>query len=318
MDWNRLKVFHAVAEKGSFSGAAAFLKMSQSAVGRHIRYLEDHLQTPLFHRQARGAVLSEQGEILFKACQDIYTQLIFAQALLGDNKASPKGTLRVYAPSGLGVISLSTCIAGFMEIHPELRVEISVDYNNSKKIDFRNIDVAIHTEPILYADLISIPILKQPLKIYASRNYLRKFGVPFKPHHLDHHKLICFDGGPHTPPPYRDYLLFLGATTKKPRCPFLSISSILGVARCVEEGLGISLLSPYMASTLKDVVQILPQVPAAVVEAYLIYPEKLKKTSRIQALQKFIFEEFQTLGHFFEIENEQILSMTSFESVALI
>lgn len=304
MDWNRLKIFHAVAEKGSFLGAAALLKISQSAVSRHIRYLEDHLQTLLVHRQSRGCILSESGEILHKTCQDIAIQLGFAQALLLDKQAIPKGTLKIYVPSDFGMVSLSICLARFIETHPEIRAEIFVDYTHRKKIDFRTIDVAIHTEPTFYAGLISVPLFKQPLKIYASHAYLKKFGVPFKPSHLDSHRLICFEGDGPAALPYYDYLLSLGANIQKPRTPFLSVNSILGMAQCVEQGLGISLLSPYIASTLKNVVQILPEVPVTVVEAYLTYPEKLRETLRLQAFQKFILQEFKTQTLFDEGEEE--------------
>lgn len=308
MDWDRLKIFHAVAEKGSLLGAATFLKMSQSAVSRHIGYLEDYFKIPLLYRQSRGITLSQAGEILYEACQEIFVQFIVTQTLLMDIKGSHKKNLRIYAPSDFGVISLSTCLAGFMKIHPNFCLEIVLDYTHRQQMDFRDIDVAIHTKPVFYAGFISVPILQQSLKLYAARDYLKKFGVPFKPHHLDHHRLICFDnsGQESASSPYRDYLLSLGANPKKPRTPFLSLSSTLTMAQCVEKGLGISLLSPYIAATLRGVVEILPDLPTPVVEAFLTYPEQLQKTSGIKALQKFILEEFQSAPYSMETKEKQI------------
>ena len=62
LDWDKLRVFHAVAEAGSFTHAGESLNLSQSAVSRQISALEESLSVPLFHRHARGLILTEQGE----------------------------------------------------------------------------------------------------------------------------------------------------------------------------------------------------------------------------------------------------------------
>ena len=72
MDWDKLRVFHAVAEAGSFTHAGETLNLSQSAVSRQISGLEERLRVPLFHRHARGLILTEQGEILYRTTREIF------------------------------------------------------------------------------------------------------------------------------------------------------------------------------------------------------------------------------------------------------
>ena len=64
MDWDKLRIFHAAAEAGSFTHAGEALRMSQSAVSRQVSALEKELKVALFHRHARGLVLTEQGSFL--------------------------------------------------------------------------------------------------------------------------------------------------------------------------------------------------------------------------------------------------------------
>ena len=75
MDWDKLKVFHAAAEAGSFTHAGEQLGLSQSAVSRQVSALEQELSVSLFHRHARGLILTEQGDLLFRTAHDVFMQL---------------------------------------------------------------------------------------------------------------------------------------------------------------------------------------------------------------------------------------------------
>src|SRR5947208_14985546 len=67
MDWDKLRIFHAVASAGSFTHAGQQLSLSQSAVSRQISALEEEISTPLFQRHARGLTLTDAGEMLYGA-----------------------------------------------------------------------------------------------------------------------------------------------------------------------------------------------------------------------------------------------------------
>src|SRR6202040_1838008 len=82
MDWDKLRVFQAAADAGSFTRAGETLGLSQSAVSRQVSALEQDLGAPLFHRHARGLILTEQGELLLGTVQDVVLKLEAARSRL--------------------------------------------------------------------------------------------------------------------------------------------------------------------------------------------------------------------------------------------
>src|SRR6202171_2432708 len=95
MDWDKLRVFHAVAEAGSFTHAGEALNLSQSAVSRQISALEESLSVPLFHRHARGLILTEQGELLFRTAREVFAKLAMSESLISESKDRPEGPLKI-------------------------------------------------------------------------------------------------------------------------------------------------------------------------------------------------------------------------------
>ncbi|MDE2114587.1 MAG: LysR family transcriptional regulator, partial [Hyphomicrobiales bacterium] len=93
MDWDKLRIFHAAADAGSFTHAGEALGLSQSAVSRQVSALEQDLEVPLFHRHARGLILTEQGEMLMRTVKEVVTKLDTAKARLTDNRERPNGEL---------------------------------------------------------------------------------------------------------------------------------------------------------------------------------------------------------------------------------
>jgi len=131
MDWDKLRVFHAVAEAGSFTHAGEDLNLSQSAVSRQISALEESLSTTLFHRHARGLILTEQGELLYNTAHEVFGKLSLVEARLRDSKDSPSGDLRVTATVALGSTWLAPLMAEFMAKYPEIELPLSLKTRNS-------------------------------------------------------------------------------------------------------------------------------------------------------------------------------------------
>ena len=75
MDWDKLRIFYNVADSGNFTRAASRLNLSQSAISRQIAGLEIRMGVPLFHRHARGLILTEQGELLFRTIREVFSEL---------------------------------------------------------------------------------------------------------------------------------------------------------------------------------------------------------------------------------------------------
>jgi len=126
MDWDKLKVFHAAAEAGSFTHAGEQLGLSQSAVSRQVSALEQELSVSLFHRHARGLILTEQGDLLFRTAHDVFMQLQAARAKLTDSRERPSGDLKIQTPPALGINWLIPRLGEFTALYPDIRITLIV------------------------------------------------------------------------------------------------------------------------------------------------------------------------------------------------
>src|SRR5579883_480449 len=153
MDWDKLRVFHAVAEAGSFTHAGESLNLSQSAVSRQISALEESLSVPLFHRHARGLILTEQGEALYHTAREVFAKLAMTEAMLSESKDRPKGPLKVTTTVSFGSAWLTPRIREFTDLYPEIQVSLIVD-DSELDLSMREADVAIRMSPPRQPDLV--------------------------------------------------------------------------------------------------------------------------------------------------------------------
>ena len=153
MDWDKLKVFHAAAEAGSFTHAGEQLGLSQSAVSRQVSALEQELSVSLFHRHARGLILTEQGDLLFRTAHDVFMQLQAARAKLTDSRERPSGDLKVTTTPGVGINWLIPRLGEFTALYPEIRISLIVT-DEDLDLSMREADVAIRTRKPTQPDLI--------------------------------------------------------------------------------------------------------------------------------------------------------------------
>ncbi|WP_334177204.1 LysR family transcriptional regulator, partial [Pseudoxanthobacter sp.] len=153
MDWDKLRIFHAAAQAGSFTHAGEMLNMSQSAVSRQVGALEQELGIPLFHRHARGLLLTEQGDLLFRTARDVMMKLDAVQARLADSREKPSGVLRVTTTVGLGTSWLTSRIHEFLEIYPDVELQVILD-DSELDLAMRQADVAIRLRQPVQPDLI--------------------------------------------------------------------------------------------------------------------------------------------------------------------
>ena len=200
MDWDKLRVFHAVAEAGSFTHAGEALNLSQSAVSRQISALEESLSVPLFHRHARGLILTEQGELLFRTAREVFAKLAMSESLISESKDRPKGPLKITTTVAFGSIWLTPRIREFLDLYPEIQVSLVVD-DSELDLSMREADVAIRMSPPRQPDLIQRHLVSVQVHIYGTPEYLKKHGTPQRPEDLDEHRLIVY--GEDSRPPVR-------------------------------------------------------------------------------------------------------------------
>src|SRR5258707_4007978 len=127
MDWDKLRIFHAVASAGSFTHAGQMLTLSQSAVSRQISALEEEITTPLFQRHARGLTLTDEGELLFSAVGDVLARLAAAEEALKNVHDSPRGVLKITTAHGIGAYWLLPLVGQVLGQETEVEIHLIMD-----------------------------------------------------------------------------------------------------------------------------------------------------------------------------------------------
>ena len=190
MDWDKLRIFHAVADAGSLTHAGDTLHLSQSAVSRQIRAFEDSLNTTLFHRHARGLILTEQGELLFDATVAMTKRLDAAAARIRDSEEEVFGELRVTTTTGFGSLWLAPRLSKLYDLYPDLTIDLMLE---EKVLDLpmREADVAIRMKEPSQADLVRKRLMNIRMRLYASPEYIAKHGMPERIEDISKHRLIC-------------------------------------------------------------------------------------------------------------------------------
>jgi len=288
MDWDKLRVFHAVAEAGSFTHAGDTLNLSQSAVSRQISALEEALQVPLFHRHARGLILTEQGESLNRTVREVFAKLAMTEALLTESREKPAGRLKVTTTVGFGASWLAPRVQAFLDMYPDVTMNLVLD-DTDLDLAMREADVAIRMHPPKQPDLVQRHLMAIEWHICASPGYLAKHGTPQTPEELDEHKLILF-GNYHPPVPDVNWLAELGRRPGDPRRALLEVNSLQAMMEAVKSGLGVAAVPDYMAMEAEadGLVRLLPEIKAPKVDVYFVYPEELRSSKRVAVFRDFL------------------------------
>jgi len=289
MDWDKLKVFYNVAESGSFTRAAQRLEVSQSAVSRQISGLEDMLDTPLFHRHARGLILTQQGEMLYRTTREVFSELALVEAEVRDNTDFDRGRLAITANVGFGNLWMAPLLYEFLDAHPSLHITFTLS-ENAVDLMAHESDVAITSRIINDADIIYKRLLTKRLRMYASREYLLTKGVPITPEHLDRHRLITFGEETSLPSANVNWILTCGTLPGVVREPYMTINNLYAIGRAAASGAGIACLPPYVAKACPELVEILPEIQGPEVTFYYAYHRQLSDSKRIQSLYTFLKE----------------------------
>jgi len=289
MDWDKLRVFHAVAEAGSFTHAGETLHLSQSAVSRQISSLEDSLEVQLFHRHARGLILTEQGEQLFRTAHEIFAKLAMAEARINETRDRPQGPLRITTTVAFGSVWLTSRIKEFIELYPDIEVSIVLT-EGELDLSMREADVAIRLQPPTQAGLVQRRLMTVRSHVYAAPDYLQKHGTPMETEDLDIHRLVIYGEVAHQPVAGLNWLLSAGEPEGHKRQAVLRVNNVYGVFRAVQSGLGIGALPEYMGHESEDLVEILPELRGPSFDTYFVYPEELRHSKRIAVFRDFLLQ----------------------------
>ncbi|WP_312525589.1 LysR family transcriptional regulator [Paracoccus sp. (in: a-proteobacteria)] len=291
MDWDKLRIFHAVADAGSLTHAGETLHLSQSAVSRQIRALEDSLGTTLFHRHARGLILTEQGELLFEATMAMVRKLDTTSARIRDSEEHVYGELKLTTTTGFGTLWLVPRLAKLYDRYPDLKIDLILE-ERVLDLPMREADVAIRMKEPNQQDLIRRRLLNIRMRLYATRDYLEKAGTPRRLEDLSKHRIICQD--PQTPQVSSGAVLAKMLLSQNSPSTLL-INSYFGVLQAVSSHVGIGILPDYVAADIPDLVRVLPDLESTEVPVFLAFPEELRTSRRVSAFRDFVLEEIQAM-----------------------
>ncbi len=288
MDWDKLRIFHAVADAGSLTHAGDKLNLSQSAVSRQIRALEESLDATLFHRHARGLILTEQGELLFDATSAMSKRLDAAAARIRDSEEEVFGVLRVTTTFGFGTLWLAPRLPKLYEQYPDLNIDLMLE-ERVLDLPMREADVAIRMKEPSQADLVRKRMMTVRMVLYATQNYIESHGGMLQSlEEIKNHRLICQT--PAAPQVGAGAAMVRHLMTHNP-ASLLTVNNYFGVLQGVLHNLGIGVLPDYVTQDFPHLVPILSDIEAADVPVYLAYPEELRHSKRVGAFRDFVQDE---------------------------
>jgi DNA-binding transcriptional LysR family regulator len=288
MDWDKLKIFHAVAEAGSFTSATVNLNLSQSAISRQIQSLEDDLKVKLFERHARGLTLTENGEYVYKTAHEVISKLKEVETSLGDQKDKPSGKITITTVRSFGTHWLTPRIQEFMKLNPEVEVELIFD---DKELDLstRQADIGIFMRRPKKLNYIQRKLIDINYHIYGSNKYLETYGIPKTLNDLNRHKFISFGKGAPSPVYNPDWALKVGMKDNSKRKTIMKVNSVMGLLLAVESGVGLAALPDYLVFQSRNLIKVLPKVEGPITEAHFVYPESLRNVARVKAFRNFLY-----------------------------
>jgi len=286
MDWDRLRIFHIVADAGSFSHASEEINTSQSAISRQISNLEYEVGIPLFHRHPRGLILTEQGELLYKRTRNIVDIIKDAEFELIDSKERPSGDLSVTTTVGLGTNWLTPRLRDFTSRFPEINLELRLT-DAELDVGMREADIAIRFHKPQQLDLIQRKLFTVHFHLYASPDYLDEFGTPSKASDLKNHKIVTYGRAPD----YLKEINWLENITKEYKIkPILKIGNIKGLHMAVSNSIGIAMLPDYLIGQDDSLIRISFNEKLPEIDTYLTYAEERRNSKRIAVFREFIVE----------------------------
>lgn len=289
MDWDKLRIFHSVADIGSLTHAGERLHLSQSAVSRQIRALEESLNITLFHRHARGLILTEQGELLYSATSEMSQKLKRTEARIRDSKNEVFGNLRVTTTMGFGSLWLAPRLGRLYDQYPELSIDLILE-ERILDLPMREADVAIRMKEPSQADLVRRRLMNVNMQLFATQGYLDKFGTPKNFNDLSKHRMISQSL---TALQVNQSVAWIKPLLASSHSSHLTVNSYFGVLQSVIHHVGIGVLPNYVFYEVPNLIRVLPDQESQEIPVYLAFPEELRHSKRVTAFRDFVLEEIK-------------------------
>lgn len=288
MDYLRsLAVFVRVAELGSFSAAAEAFEISGTMVGKHVQFLEDRLGGRLIERTTRRQSLTDLGATFCERARAILADVEAADLIGEELQRSPRGLLRVSAPTGLGIEVLIDAIAEFRLAHPQVSIELSI---NDRVVDVveEGFHVAIRTGEHADDSLVARPLAPYRVIACASPAYLASRPPLADPEDLAQHDCLAFTQWGRKPVWRfgRD-----GETRSVAIAGAFASDNVVALRRAAIAGMGIAVQAEALVGeALADgrLRQVLPDWTLRARPTFIVWPQHMRASARLRSFVEFI------------------------------
>ncbi len=290
--FEEMQTYVRVVEAGSLSAAADRLDIAKSAVSRRLAELESRLGVQLINRTTRRLNLTDSGRQYYQQCVRLLAELDEAEQLVSSDHASLSGTLRIAAPLSFGILHLSPVLDDFLQLHPELNLDLDLDDRRVNLMD-EAVDLGIRIGKLEDSSLIARRLAPANRTLCASPAYLLQHGEPEHPEQLKHHLGLSYSNVPEgqlwqfldkqgklisTRVPYR-MRANNGDVLLKAAIDGLGILSSVNFIsyQAIEQGLLVPIMKNYT----------LPQA-----NVYAIYPAQRHLPQKVRTLIDFLIQRF--------------------------
>ncbi len=277
-DWSGLQYLLSIADTGNQSAAARQLNVSQPTVGRRLAKLEHDLGTKLFDRTPDGFVLTAAGEQLLEHARRIEQESIAAHRAISGGDSALAGTVRISATEALGITWLTPALARLQAVHPGMRIELVIE-NAAVNLLRREADIAVRLFRPTQNELVGRYLGLHAMGFYATPGYLERHGLPASVAELAQHAIVGFDESMSFIPHVR----WLDQQISPDQVVFRSNSN-LAQLQATQSGLGIGLLSCFVADRAGGIVRVLPDADVKGHEIWLVTHSDLRRSARIRTV----------------------------------
>lgn len=293
MTLDQLKTFYIVANAGSFTSAAVELNMDQSNVSRKIISMETRLRTKLFTRKARGLVLTPEGQALLEETKEILNRIEGMKNIVKNVHNEARGLLNLSVIDSFYDIFLLPYLHTFLEKFPEIYLNISkVDGASLSDLESSEMMVAVRPYLSNATNMVQEFLTRLHMKLYASRDYLAKFGTPKRLEDLCHHRLLAY--GPRNELfSTVNWHLFAGVSSGNAREPYIQTSCFKTRKDLAEKGFGIAALAEEMIGNDHQLVPVLSDHEGGIIDFFYIYPTLHKNAIPVKRLGEFVHALFR-------------------------
>ena len=284
---NAISVFCKVIETQSFTQAANQQNISVAMASKLVSQLEEHLKTRLLQRTTRKIVPTEAGMLYYQRCQAILLDLSEADSSISNMATSLQGNLLISVPRDFGLLYISPNLPKFIELHPNLHVEIEFE---DKRVDLiaEGYDLALRIGYMQDSSLVARKISSSPMHFVASPSYLESRGTPLTPDDLEYHQGLL----------YKSSLNQVHwQSTKANQIQRYKIQSKvvsnngMALLEMTKAGLGISNSPSFFvkdALASGELVEILSEYKQKPLDIYVVYPNRRHLPAKVRAFIEFL------------------------------